>query len=155
MGTRLGLADATVSPRLQYRHKVFSVSFLFLFFVLPAHHVSLYLICDIYFFFLSAKSSCGRPNVTEQRAKLRPENINSISDRVGDDKDKKAKTGVQMQNKSKKRKQADCKQQGDLENQPPQKKSVVAKVPEKSLSKGASKKKLIAGQGKLTSFFRV
>lgn len=50
MGTWLGLADATVSPRLQYRHKVFSVSFLFLFFVLPAHRVSLYFICGIFFF---------------------------------------------------------------------------------------------------------
>lgn len=86
---------------------------------------------------------------------LRPKNVNSKSVQVGSDKDKKAKPDVKLQNNSKKRKQADCKQQGDLENQPPQKKSISAKVPEKSLGKGASKKKLIAGQGKLTSFFRV
>lgn len=60
-----------------------------------------------------------------------------------------------MEAKSRKRKQADCKEQSDLQNQPPQKKSISAKVPEKSLSKGVNKKKLIAGQGKLTSFFRV
>lgn len=71
--------------------------------------------------------------------------------RVAGDKDKKAKTDVQMQSKSRKRKQADCKQQGDLQNQPPQKKTVSAKAPKKSLSK----KRLIAGQGKLTNFFRV
>lgn len=71
------------------------------------------------------------------------------------DKDKKAKTNVQMEPKSKKRKQVDCKQQSDSQNQPPPKRIILAKVPAKSLSKGASKKKLIAGQGKLTSFFRV
>lgn len=70
-------------------------------------------------------------------------------------KNKRAKTEVQMENKNRKRKQADCKQHSDSHNQPPKKKSISAKVPEKLLSKVVSKKKLIAGQGKLTSFFRV
>lgn len=97
------------------------------------------------------ESSSGCPNVTQQRAMLRPNN----GARVNGDKDKKAKTNVQMEAKSKKRKLVDCKQQSDLQNQPPQKRIISSKVPEKSLGKGASKKKLIAGQGKLTSFFRV
>lgn len=75
--------------------------------------------------------------------------------RVNRDMNKKTKTDVQMETQSRKRKQADCEQHSALENQPPQKKSISAKVPEKSLNKVVSRKKLIAGQGKLTSFFRV
>ncbi|XP_060885928.1 PCNA-interacting partner isoform X1 [Labrus mixtus] len=68
------------------------------------------------------------------------------------------KTGARMQNKGNKRKQVDSDQQGGSENEPPQKKqptSVSVKVPGKNVGKTSSKKKLIAGQGKLTSFFRV
>lgn len=102
-------------------------------------------------FCFSVKPLFGRPNVTQQRATLRPNN----GVQLNGDKDKKVITDVQMETKSRKRKQADCKQPSDSQNQPPQKKSFSAKGPEKSLSKGVSKKKLIAGQGKLTSFFRV
>uniref|UniRef100_UPI0037E7F571 PCNA-interacting partner n=1 Tax=Semicossyphus pulcher TaxID=241346 RepID=UPI0037E7F571 len=68
------------------------------------------------------------------------------------------KPGAQMQNKGSKRKQVDSDQHGGSENEPPQKKqptSVSVKMPGKNVSKASSKKKLIAGQGKLTSFFRV
>ncbi|KAM3859113.1 PCNA-interacting partner [Diretmus argenteus] len=68
------------------------------------------------------------------------------------------KTGIQTQRKGSKRKQVDADQDGGSENQPPQKKpptSVSGKVPSKNVGKAPSKKKLIAGQGKLTSFFRV
>lgn len=63
-----------------------------------------------------------------------------------------------MQSKGNKRKQVDSDQHGGSENEPPQKKqpaSVSVKMPGKNVSKASSKKKLIAGQGKLTSFFRV
>ncbi|KAM9335066.1 PCNA-interacting partner [Symphorus nematophorus] len=77
----------------------------------------------------------------------------------GADPGKRKKTGVQVQSKSTKRKQVDSEQHGGAENEPPQKKqptSVSVKMPGKTVSKAASKnKKLIAGQGKLTSFFRV
>ncbi|XP_041819963.1 PCNA-interacting partner [Chelmon rostratus] len=66
------------------------------------------------------------------------------------------KTAIQTQ--SCKRKQVDSNQHGGSENEPPQKKqprSVLVKMPGKTVSKASSKKKLIAGQGKLTSFFRV
>uniref|UniRef100_UPI003AAFA683 PCNA-interacting partner isoform X2 n=1 Tax=Centroberyx gerrardi TaxID=166262 RepID=UPI003AAFA683 len=68
------------------------------------------------------------------------------------------KTGVHTQDKGSKRKQVDADQHGELENQPPKKKpptSIAGKMPGKNVSKAPSKKKLIAGQGKLTSFFRV
>ncbi|XP_008279100.1 PCNA-interacting partner [Stegastes partitus] len=68
------------------------------------------------------------------------------------------KTGIQMQSKGNKRKQLDADQHGGSENEPPQKKQPTrasVKLPGKNISKAPSKKKLIAGQGKLTSFFRV
>ncbi|CAJ1054508.1 PREDICTED: PCNA-interacting partner [Xyrichtys novacula] len=68
------------------------------------------------------------------------------------------KTGAQIQNKGNKRKQVDSDQHGGSENEPPQKKqpvSVPAKIPGKNVGKTSNKKKLITGQGKLTSFFRV
>ncbi|XP_076578375.1 PCNA-interacting partner [Chaetodon auriga] len=65
------------------------------------------------------------------------------------------KTGIQTQGS--KRKQVDSDQRGGSENEPPQKKQpmVSVKMSGKTVSKASSKKKLIAGQGKLTSFFRV
>ncbi|XP_070848069.1 PCNA-interacting partner [Chaetodon trifascialis] len=65
------------------------------------------------------------------------------------------KTGIQTQGS--KRKQVDSDQRGGSENEPPQKKqpTVSVKMSGKTVSKASSKKKLIAGQGKLTSFFRV
>lgn len=68
------------------------------------------------------------------------------------------KTGIQTQSKSNKRKQVDSDQHGGSENEPPQKKqptSTSVRMPGKTVGKAPSKKKLIAGQGKLTSFFRV
>lgn len=65
-------------------------------------------------------------------------------------------TGFQMQSRGNKRKQLD--QHGGSENEPPEKKQTTrtsVKMPGKNGSKALSKKKLIAGQGKLTSFFRV
>lgn len=70
----------------------------------------------------------------------------------------KKKSGNQTQSKGNKRKQVDSEQHEGSENEPPEKKqptSVPSKMPTKNVSKGLSKKKLIAGQGKLTSFFRV
>lgn len=68
------------------------------------------------------------------------------------------RTGIQMQSNGNKRKQVDSDQHGGSENEPPQKKqptSVSVKMPGKTVSKASNKKKLIAGQGKLTSFFRL
>lgn len=68
------------------------------------------------------------------------------------------KTGIQMQSKGNKRKQLDSDQHGGSENEPPEKKKhthVSVKVPSKNVNKPSNKKKLIAGQGKLTSFFRL
>ncbi|XP_068573298.1 PCNA-interacting partner [Cebidichthys violaceus] len=68
------------------------------------------------------------------------------------------KTGTQAQRKGNKRKQVDSDQHGGSENEPPEKKQLTCvsiKMPGKNVGKALSKKKLIAGQGKLTSFFRV
>ncbi|KAF3859332.1 hypothetical protein F7725_021731, partial [Dissostichus mawsoni] len=68
----------------------------------------------------------------------------------------KKKTGTQAQGKGNKRKQVDSDQHEGSENEPPEKKQLTAvsvKMPGKNVSKALSKKKLIAGQGKLTSFF--
>ncbi|XP_012729239.2 PCNA-interacting partner [Fundulus heteroclitus] len=70
----------------------------------------------------------------------------------------KRKTGIQMQSKGNKRKQLDSERHSGSENEPPEKKQhtrVSVKVPGKNVCKPSNKKKLIAGQGKLTSFFRV
>ncbi|KAM4711568.1 PCNA-interacting partner [Anableps anableps] len=70
----------------------------------------------------------------------------------------KRKTGIQMQNKGNKRKQLESEQHSESENEPPEKKQhtrVSVKMPGKNVCKALNKKKLIAGQGKLTSFFRV
>uniref|UniRef100_A0A673BS16 PCNA-interacting partner n=1 Tax=Sphaeramia orbicularis TaxID=375764 RepID=A0A673BS16_9TELE len=66
--------------------------------------------------------------------------------------------GIKTQNKANKRKQVESDQYGGSENEPPQKKqptSVSVKMPAKNVSKASNKKKLITGQAKLTSFFRV
>ncbi|CAG5927379.1 unnamed protein product [Menidia menidia] len=68
------------------------------------------------------------------------------------------KTGIQMQRKGNKRKQLDSDQHSGWENEPPEKKQhthVSVKLPSKNMGKTSNKRKLIAGQGKLTSFFRV
>lgn len=57
-----------------------------------------------------------------------------------------------------KRKQTDSDRRGGSENEPPGKKPlacVSVRAPGKKVVKAPSRKKLIAGQGKLTSFFRL
>ncbi|XP_071357885.1 PCNA-interacting partner isoform X2 [Trachinotus anak] len=98
------------------------------------------------------KEQSGR----QQGAALEPRSGNAQTSGAGPGNRKK--TGIQGQSKGNKRKQVDCDQHGGSENQPPEKKrptSVSVKMPGRNVSKASSKKKLIAGQGKLTSFFRV
>lgn len=89
----------------------------------------------------------------------------ALGPRSGNVRDGGASAGEQtvaraQQRKGNKRKQADSSDQhGGAENEPPQKKPlarVSVKMPGKRAGgKAASKKKLIAGQGTLTGFFRV
>ncbi|KAK7891809.1 hypothetical protein WMY93_023772 [Mugilogobius chulae] len=68
---------------------------------------------------------------------------------------KRKKTGINVQIKANKRKQVETDQPGGSENEPPKKKPpTIVKNPGKPISKTANKK-LIAGQGKLTNFFRL
>lgn len=65
------------------------------------------------------------------------------------------KDEVQMQTKSNKRKQLDRSQHDGSENEPPEKKQQI-QASAKGAGRNVTKKtKLLAGQGKLTSFFRV
>ncbi|XP_059182063.1 PCNA-interacting partner [Centropristis striata] len=107
-----------------------------------------------------AKSTSECPNKEQsgfqQGAALKPRSGNAQNRGAGPGNRKK--TGTQAQGKGNKRKQVDSDQQGGSENEPPEKKqltSVSVKMPGKTVGKVSSKKKLIAGQGKLTSFFRV
>ncbi|TMS02995.1 PCNA-interacting partner [Larimichthys crocea] len=110
----------------------------------------------------TAKSTSGCPN-REQRGVQRGA-APALGQRSGNAQNRSSgpagngkKTGkLQTQSKSNKRKQVDLDQHGGSENEPPQKKQPAAvKMPAKAVGKASSKKKLIAGQGKLTSFFRV
>ncbi|KAG7225579.1 hypothetical protein INR49_004985 [Caranx melampygus] len=107
-----------------------------------------------------AKPASGCPNKEQsgrrQGAALKPRSGNAQSRGAGPGNRKKS--GIQVQSKGIKRKQVDSDQHGESENQPPEKKrpaGVSGKMPAKTVNKAAAKKKLIAGQGKLTSFFRV
>ncbi|XP_029318064.1 PCNA-interacting partner isoform X3 [Cottoperca gobio] len=105
-----------------------------------------------------AKSTSECPNKeqsgVQQGAALGPRSGNG-QNRVAGPGDRK-KTGTQARGKGNKRKQVDSDQRGGSENEPPEKKPFTSvKMPGKNVSKASSKKKLIAGQGKLTSFFRV
>lgn len=80
----------------------------------------------------------------------------TLGQRSGNAPDQSAGQRVRKQSKGHKRKQGDFEQDGGCENEPLQKKQpggVSVKV--KPGSKAQTKKKLIAGQGKLTSFFRL
>ncbi|XP_067346230.1 PCNA-interacting partner isoform X2 [Channa argus] len=109
----------------------------------------------------SAKPTSEGPNMeprgVQQGAALGPRSGNVQNTGAGLSNKKRSRT--QMQGKDpNKRKQADCDKHGGSENEPPEKKrpsGVAVKMPSKSVGKASSKKKLIAGQGKLTSFFRV
>ncbi|XP_028255211.1 PCNA-interacting partner [Parambassis ranga] len=92
----------------------------------------------------------------QQGAALTQRNGNATNGGKGPGNGKK--TGTQRQSKDNKRKQLDTDQDGRSENEPPEKKRPThgsVKVPGKNVTKASSKKQLIAGQGKLTSFFRV
>lgn len=67
------------------------------------------------------------------------------------------KTSIQTEGSSKacKRKLVDCSEHCEPENQPPLKKLPTRLTGKNGRDKAPSKKKLIAGQGKLTSFFRL
>ncbi|XP_058481181.1 PCNA-interacting partner [Solea solea] len=107
-----------------------------------------------------AKPTSGCPNKEQsgiqQGASLEPRSGNAQTRVAGPGSRKK--TGTQTQRKGNKRKQVEADQHGGSENEPPGKKrpaSVSVKMPSKNINKASSKKKLIAGQGKLTSFFRL
>nr|XP_019960505.1 PREDICTED: PCNA-interacting partner isoform X2 [Paralichthys olivaceus] len=92
----------------------------------------------------------------QQGAALKPRSGNAPTRGAGPGNGQKTRDN--MQSKGNKRKQLDSDQHGGSENQPPEKKrttSVSVKMPAKNVGKASSKKKLISGQGKLTSFFRV
>ncbi|XP_049422805.1 PCNA-interacting partner [Epinephelus fuscoguttatus] len=107
-----------------------------------------------------AKSTSECPNKeqsgVQRGAALAPRSGNAQNRGAGSGNRKKT-AGNETQRKGNKRKQEESEQHGGSENEPPEKKltSVSVKVPGKNVSKASSKKKLIAGQGKLTSFFRV
>ncbi|XP_019960505.2 PCNA-interacting partner isoform X2 [Paralichthys olivaceus] len=92
----------------------------------------------------------------QQGAALKPRSGNAPTRGAGPGNGQKTRDN--MQSKGNKRKQLDSDQHGGSENQPPEKKrttSVSVKMLAKNVGKASSKKKLISGQGKLTSFFRV
>ncbi|XP_047192476.1 PCNA-interacting partner isoform X2 [Scophthalmus maximus] len=93
----------------------------------------------------------------QQGAALEPRSGNAPIRGAGPGRAKN--TGVHAPSKGNKRKQVDSDRHGGTENQPPEKKrptGASVKMPAKNVNRApASKKKLIAGQGKLTSFFRV
>uniref|UniRef100_A0A8C3ACI4 PCNA-interacting partner n=1 Tax=Cyclopterus lumpus TaxID=8103 RepID=A0A8C3ACI4_CYCLU len=96
------------------------------------------------------------PSAVRRGAALGPRSGNVQTGGAGSGDGKPPVTRTQR--KGNKRKQVDSDRRGGSENEPPQKKPpacVSVKVPGKSGGKAASKKKLIAGQGKLTGFFRV
>ncbi|KAL0962889.1 hypothetical protein UPYG_G00346780 [Umbra pygmaea] len=79
---------------------------------------------------------------------------------VGSCQKSNIQTGGGSNNKTSKRKLVDASEPGGSENQPPQKKPTMSVSSSKlsgknSGAKAPSKKKLIAGQGKLTNFFRL
>lgn len=68
----------------------------------------------------------------------------------------KKKASMDVQIKAVKRKTVETDQPGGLENEPPQKKPPInVRNSGRNMSKATNKKKLIAGQGKLTDFFRI
>uniref|UniRef100_A0A3B4BH60 PCNA-interacting partner n=1 Tax=Periophthalmus magnuspinnatus TaxID=409849 RepID=A0A3B4BH60_9GOBI len=89
----------------------------------------------------------------QQHAALGPRTGNAHNRVAGPGKRKK--TGIDVQIKANKRKQVETDQPGGSENEPPKKKPpTTVKNPGKAISKPTNKK-LIAGQGKLTNFFRL
>ncbi|XP_029902103.1 PCNA-interacting partner isoform X2 [Myripristis murdjan] len=101
----------------------------------------------------TTESLSQEQSAVQHRAALGPRCGNAKSNEAG--LCNRKKSGIQTQDKGSKRKQVDDDQHGGSENQPPKKKPPTGgKMPGKNVSKAKSKR-LIAGQGKLTSFFRV
>ncbi|XP_072310696.1 PCNA-interacting partner [Eucyclogobius newberryi] len=101
----------------------------------------------------ASESSNTETRSLQQRAALGPRTGNAHNSvaRPG----KRKKTGIDVQIKANKRKQVETDQPGGSENEPPKKKPpTTGKNPGKAISK-TTNKKLIAGQGKLTTFFRL
>ncbi|XP_047431743.1 PCNA-interacting partner [Mugil cephalus] len=109
----------------------------------------------------TAKSTSGCPNKEQSEVEQGPAALKQTSGNAqnrGAGPGNRKKTGIQTQSKGNKRKQLESDQHGGSENEPPEKKQAPrasVKVLGKNVTKASSKKKLIAGQGKLTSFFRV
>ncbi|XP_062299499.1 PCNA-interacting partner [Scomber scombrus] len=97
-------------------------------------------------------------SIAQQGAAFGARSGNAQNRGAGPGNRKKSGKSQTHSSKGNKRKQVDSDQHVGAENEPPEKKqptSVPNKMPVKNVSKGVSKKKLIAGQGKLTSFFRL
>ncbi|KAM7378395.1 hypothetical protein PAMA_013346 [Pampus argenteus] len=105
-----------------------------------------------------ATSECPRKEQSRAQQGVALEAKSGNAQNRGAGPNSRKKSVVQTQNKGNKRKQVDSDQHEGSENEPPEKKQptrVPSKMPAKNVSKASSKKKLIAGQGKLTSFFRM
>lgn len=104
----------------------------------------------------SASESLNKePSGLQQGAALKPKSGNALNRSAGPGSKKKA--GMDVKIKANKRKQEETDQLGGSENEPPKKKPPTnVKNPAKPISKATNKKQLlIAGQGKLTNFFRL
>ncbi|XP_014909539.1 PCNA-interacting partner [Poecilia latipinna] len=113
---------------------------------------------DTAVFAAKPSSESQRKERHEVQRGVAPEQRSGNAQNGGGCPSNKRKTGIQMQSKGNKRKQLDSEPHTESENEPPEKKQhtrVSVKVPGKNVCKASNKKKLIAGQGKLTSFFRV
>lgn len=133
---------------------------------LPVHFVSLPLVASniktcfwvVSVFAAKPSSESRRKERFEVQRGVAPEQRSGNAQNGGGCPSNKRKTGIQMQSKGNKRKQLDSEQHTESGNEPPEKKQhtrVSVKVPGKNVCKASNKKKLITGQGKLTSFFRV
>ncbi|XP_029017036.1 PCNA-interacting partner isoform X2 [Betta splendens] len=99
--------------------------------------------------------SPAKPTSKSPGAALRQKSGNAQNTGAGHGK---RTSHIRVQSNGNKRKQVDSEQYEGSENEPPEKKQMSkmsVKPPGRRVSKASSKKKLIAGQGKLTSFFRV
>lgn len=132
--------------KIQLQRKSANVSVLVTAF--PLFSIKPVTLLPLFFLFLSASALRAKPSSAHPETERNPAPQGAaIGQRSGNAPARSAGAGVRKQNK---RKLGDSEQHGGGENQPPQKKQPV-----KPGSKAQTRKKLIAGQGKLTSFFRV
>lgn len=108
--------------------------------------------CFVSLFPAKSTSECPNkePSGRQQGAALEPRSGNAQNRGAGAGGRKK----TCAESKSNKRKQVESDNSEESQNQPPEKKRPKS-ASVKTASKTQNKKKLIAGQGKLTSFFRV